>query len=287
MLEPMRSVTVSAARLARRTELEWRRRKARRLLRQSPPALRLPGERGYSPVDVSRLEHFDAILDLAHACRREREAHPPADGGSKKDYLVPLLTPEHYRRHPEIFEFALDRTLLGPVTDYLGSLPVLTIAQLLWTPRQESSFKGSQLYHVDNDGTGRQAKLLANLVEVKPENGPFTLLPADVSERVMRVEKPDPKRFTDEQIRRHASPDDEVAMTGPPGTGVLVDTNRCLHFGGRSEGNERLIVLLQWMTVDQPYVPPRDYGELAGVAPAHLGDEFADAALRRRLRRKR
>ena len=49
-----------------------------------------------------------------------------------------------------------------------------------------------------------------------------------------------------------ASRDDEVAVVGPPGTACVLDSSRCLHFGSRCRGGERLVLMFNF----RPYLSP-------------------------------
>ena len=64
---------------------------------------------------------------------------------------------------------------------------------------------------------------------------------------------------------------------------MLVDTSRCLHFGARSHGKDRLVLLLQYVEIDK-YFP--FHLELGDVSPVRMSDRFAERALRRRLHRR-
>jgi hypothetical protein len=274
-------VKTIANKVTRKAELPLRQWEGRRLVRRAHLARRIPDDTAYLPVDGAGLPAYDAIRQLALERHAERAAEGPLELPGRKDYLFPLFTEEDYRRHPEIFELGLDPNLLAIVTDYIGSLPLLVVAQVYWTPTKEYDPEGSQLYHSDShDVPGRQLKLFVNMVDVTPEEGPFTFLPADLSEKVMASATREGLRYSDEDVRAHASRDQEISLTGPAGTGMLVDTNRCLHFGGRTHGRDRLLLIAQYGRVDKPGKPGQH------IEPRRVGPKLADRVRNQVLRRR-
>ena len=71
------------------------------------------------------------------------------------------------------------------------------------------------------------------------------------------------------------------SLTGPAGSGLMVDTNRCLHHGARSRGKDRLIVIAQYVRADQ-FAGLEDEYNLAKAAPPQ-DDPLDERALRRGL----
>ena len=91
------------------------------------------------------------------------------------------------------------------------------------------------------------------------------------------------RRYSDEQVYRHAPEESAHPLTGPAGSGVIVDTNRCLHHGARSRGKDRLIVIAQYVRADRLLEEGEyEYVDLAKAAPPQA-DPFQELALRRRL----
>ncbi len=102
---------------------------------------------------------------------------------------------------------------------------------------------GSQKAHFDHIGD-RQLKLFVYLCDVDMRNGPFCFLPADASAAFK--DRPIGKggRFDDDDLIEAG---EVVAVTGAIGAAVIVDTTRCLHFGGRSREAERLMLVVQYV----------------------------------------
>jgi hypothetical protein len=270
---------VVLGKLSTETELALRTREGLELIAEIGLNERIPDERAFLLLEGSARPRCDEIREVALRNQRERAAQPRPDKG--KDYFIPLFTRDTYQRHPEILELGLDRRLLALASDYIGSLPILRMIQVFWTPRGDGDFKGSQLYHFDRPELGeRQLKLMVNLVDVTPEDGPFTFVPANLSAKVAANERPDGGRYFDEQVYRHAPEENAYPLNGPVGTGVFVDTNRCLHYGARSRGKDRLILIAQYVRADR-LLKDREYEyiDLTEAAPAQA-DPLREHALR-------
>jgi hypothetical protein len=123
----------------------------------------------------------------------------------------------------------------------------------LWcTPASENleKLKGSQMFHRDGKRwLLRRAKFLVNMDDVDADCGPFTFLPADVSQRVSESigSMKDQARVADDIVYRIAKPSDNVSLIGPAGTGAVVDSSRCFHYGARVKRGERLILQFHFL----------------------------------------
>ena len=92
---------------------------------------------------------------------------------------------------PEAGGLCVVRSLLGLVTNYLGTIPHLNRIDLLYSVNHGGEEAiSSQIYHLDPEGT-RQAKLFMNLRDVGPDEGPFTFIPAAETTRIVgAIKKP-------------------------------------------------------------------------------------------------
>jgi hypothetical protein len=188
-------------------------------------------------------------------CLQLLDARRPQLNSSKKAYLRPVLDTCDYLEHPEIVEYCLDPKLLAAAADYLGEPAGLKMVQLFWTPANETE-SGSQRWHYDHIAP-RQLKLFVYLVPVAEDNGPFTFLPADVSADFMAArgtswEQANQKTYSDEEIAAHCAPATIHRLLGPPGAGGMVDTTRCLHYGGRTRRGERILMIIQYTQRNAP-----------------------------------
>jgi hypothetical protein len=217
-------------------------------------------------------DHFPGIDEVITTCRRlyESKVLRAGDGNAsnaatgvmggrrmKGDFLRNLLTNEDLRRNPVLVDFALSDAAMGMVTKYLGSIPHLNRVDLLYSvSRAGDDNVSSQLFHVDPEGL-TQVKFFINVFDVGDEEGPFTFIPADETARVIRDVsvfrrqrgKPHAGRYLDDEIAAVGASGAIVRVKGPQGSGVAVDTSRCLHLGSRvSPGSFRLCLYIQYCT---------------------------------------
>ena len=223
---------------------------------------------GYRLLGAGELAGVDEVVAV---CRRVFEAKIPADAravaagpasgtgvlAEKRKFLQNLLTDHDLREHPSLVDFALSDALLGTAADYLRAVPRLTRVDLLYSvPRAGDDRIASQLFHLDPEGV-TQAKLFLNVFDTGEAEGPFTFIPAVESARIVREVRrwrqrhgrPHSGRYTDEEIAAVGGADAVVTVNGPAGSGVVVDTTRCLHLGSRVRpGAFRLCLYIQYCT---------------------------------------
>jgi hypothetical protein len=182
----------------------------------------------------------------------------------KQSFLRYLLDDDDLRRHPELVNFALSDAMLGSATRYLGMVPYLTRLDLMYSLPRSGGGKNieSQLFHLDHEGLS-QIKHFIHLFDVGEHEGPFTFIPADATARIVRDVRAlrkrqksgqdiELRRYSDEEIAAVGGTEAIVTVTGPVGSGVAVDTSRCLHLGSRVEpGSFRLCLYTQYCTTHE------------------------------------
>jgi hypothetical protein len=238
---------------------------------------------GYGWIPHEMLGEMPAAVEFAKKAlekwRSEEHANERRAGKRGEEYLVHMFQAFRYEEAPPLFNLALSDEILQIAMEYLGEVPVLSRVQVLWSPVNRR-MKGSQLYHRDDrQWFSRRAKFIFAATDVDDSSGPFTFLPADISERVSRdfggfkMQN----RVTDEEMYRYVSHDDELKFVGPAGSGLVIDSNRCFHFGSRSRGSERLVIMFSFFgTLDLP--PGRGKGDV-WRSPAFL-EKFDDDPVR-------
>ena len=218
-------------------------------------------------------DHFPGMAEVITTCQRlyeskvrqgtETESTGGAQAGHmggrrmKGDFLRNLLSNDDLLRNPVLVDFALSDAAMGMATKYLGSIPYLNRVDLLYSvSRSGDENVSSQLFHVDPEGL-TQVKFFINVFDVGDGEGPFTFIPADETARIIRdvnvlrrqQGKPHAGRYLDEEITAVGAGGAIVRVKGPQGSGVAVDTSRCLHLGSRvSPGSFRLCLYIQYCT---------------------------------------
>lgn len=250
-----------------------RRRQAVNAYNRQHPTSRMDRNEGYALVDAAQLPGVDAIVPLAVALfeekKRQLETGPSSEMHAKKwAFMRSVLTNTDLYQHPQLVDFALSDGLLSLVTNYLGTIPHLNRVDLLYSVAHGGEEAiSSQIYHLDPEGR-RQAKLFLNLRHVGPDEGPFTFIPAAETTRIVNAVKQRRSADEDMQMARYLDQelaavngfDKAISVMGGPGSGVLVDTSRCLHFGSRVKpGTYRLCLYIQ-------YCSSREHGNLFDVS---------------------
>jgi hypothetical protein len=216
-------------------------------------------EVGYALFPPTQSSELAAALDTCRSVfesKRNAAAGPHEDKrADKRAFLRNLMNNDDLRAHPQLVEFALSDWALSIVTSYLQVVPFLNRVDLLYSvPRPTEDRIASQLFHVDPEGI-TQVKFFFNVFDTDDDDGPFTFIPADETTRILREirtlrrkhGKSHVGRYTDEEIASVGGSEAIIKVTGLPGSGVAVDTSRCLHLGSRVRtGSFRLCLYLQY-----------------------------------------
>jgi hypothetical protein len=234
----------------------------------------LDRQEGYAILQPGALPGSDEIIALSLRLFEEKKRRLEAAMGpdtalhaKKWAFLRSVLTNEDLAARPELVDFALSDGLLSLVTNYLGMIPHLNRVDLLYSVSHGGEEAiSSQIYHLDPEGR-RQAKLFLNLRDIGPDEGPFTFIPASDSARIIKAIKyrrsssdDDGEtlmgRYLDGELAQVGGLDKAISVTGTAGSGVLVDTSRCLHCGSRVKPSTyRLCLYIQ-------YCSSREHGNL-------------------------
>lgn len=158
--------------------------------------------------------------------------------------------------------FAIQPAVLSVLSRRLGELPQLDYVLLTLSHGDSKELAYSQLWHRDHDDV-RTIKLFVYLTDVISEaDGPFTFLPAHVSDRFGFSIK---SHRRDSEILPRVKCADVIAMMAPRLTTFMVETSRCLHMGSRmTPGHERLLYTATFITVPRLYPEPSPRFRLNG-----------------------
>jgi hypothetical protein len=258
-----RAVAGGAAVLAEPFDWLARRHAAARYNRRYP-STQMPAADGYTLLAPGSLPGTHEIVET---CRRLYESKQQLlaemqGAKGKRSFLRNTLSDDDLRAHPALVDFALSDPLLSIVTNYLKVIPRLNRLDLVHSiprPGAQQQLIASQLFHQDHEGL-RQAKLFLNIFDVGEEHGPFTFIPADQSDAVLRAIRQQRAaagvehhgHYSDQEIEAQSSGAAAIRVTGPAGSSVLVDTSRCLHAGSRVQpGHFRLVLYIQYCTTNE------------------------------------
>lgn len=220
------------------------RRAARTFISGSKWADFIPRLEGYQLFSPGTFRELPEIVAASQAVFARHKAEVTDGEAYNKPYFFNILTAEDLRQHPVFVEFALSAAVTEAVTGYLGQVPRLNSVGVFYTAVNDT-IDGSQMYHADGDAL-TQVKCFVNVWDVGPGSGAFTFLPKPQTSRVLRSGGL-LKTISDEDVFRTVSEEKQVTVTGSPGSGVFVDTSRCLHQGSRAREQPRLVFQFQYV----------------------------------------
>jgi len=197
-------------------------------------------------LDTSRtLPHLDALLAQAAEVINERGGR--RHSGTQYPFLRSLLFPGDFEKYPAFLDFVLSSEVLAVAMDYLKTVPIFSKtlppgvrfmeSNIKLDPDAELPPRDSQLYHIDFYDSP-MVYVLVLLEDVTMECGPWTFLPASVTDRVAKKigyrEKGWGYRVEDRDIRPHIDANEEIIFAHPKGTVLFIDSSQCFHFGSRN-----------------------------------------------------
>ncbi len=251
MLQPF----LSAGRIASNpSEYFLRKRLAQEIVTSSCSRIQVDQKAGYHFFSQ---DDFPGIKDIVQYCTKIFENSRkdlPADyfqNNPKKKYFNILLEGSELCEHPELLQRVISRPILDVATAYLGAVPRLTGAMLVWSPENDTA-RSSQLFHFDYEDL-TQLKMFINIFDTTEEQGPLTFLPADVSSQVQRSIGRILGRVPDERVFQAGGLHHDHKLVGPSGSGAFLDTSRCLHYGSRFNKRDRLILIVQFLKFHSSY----------------------------------
>lgn len=259
----------------RRARRYMRHKALGRSLVQAHPASRgvIDQRRGSAPIDETVQALIPGFAEMVARAQQIVAARGEALDPEPGEPYGNLLTDAELRRNPIFFDVASQPSLVAMVADYLGIAPQLRNISILLSKPREGLFS-SMRYHLDRMDTG-MVGLWINLIDMTPENGPFTFVPADQSEKVCssldyyRTSWTGQTRVEDEDIDRIVGAEACTPVAGRAGTGHwFVDTSRCLHMGGRCRTGMRAALHIRYCLPHKIGPTYRDrFIDQAGVDP--------------------
>lgn len=156
---------------------------------------------------------------------------------NKGSYFFNILQPEDLLEHPILMNFALQKDVVAFSNYKRDFFPRLTSIGIKVSIPNNNQI-GSQNYHFDPLVDCR--KLFFGLTDVTLENGPFTFIPKNKSEKIFKENLYSLGRnFSDEYIGDLDN--EKVICKSEKKQGFVCDTSRCLHQGSRVKSGIRIV----------------------------------------------
>lgn len=221
------------------------RRRARSVLATSHWASFISRPEGYRLFSPDVFRELPQIVAACEAVFDRHKAEVTDGEAYNKPYFFNILTVEDLLQHPVLVDFALSAPVTEAATGYLGQIPRLNSIGVFYSAISDS-IAGSQMYHVDGDALA-QVKCFVNAWDVGPGGGALTFLPKQKTSSSFRS-RGLLKTISDADVTDIVPEENQIAVVGPPGSGVFVDTSRCLHQGSRARTQPRLVFQFQYVT---------------------------------------
>jgi len=253
-----------------------RKRLAQEILVDGSRNIQIPKKDGYHFFSQDDIPGIGDIVRYCTAIFEESRKNLPLDyfqNNPKKKYFNILLEGDEFCEHPELLRCVIARPILDAATIYLGAVPRLGGAMLVWSPENETA-RSSQLFHFDYEDL-TQLKMFINIFDTTEEQGPLTFLPADISAQVQKSIGRILGRVSDERVYQAGGHNHDLKLVGPSGSGAFLDTSRCLHYGSRFNKRDRLILIVQFLKFHSSY-----RGYIPFKAPSALPDFSPDLVQR-------
>lgn len=229
----------------------------------SSAAVTIDRDEGYAVCPPGRFEETSGIVALARGVMTSVDLEEKRSKANKP-FMVGLIAMDEVTLDSPLLRFALRPDIVASAARYLGVVPILQYANVMYSSHVAAEPSKSQLYHCDSD-EAEQVKVFILCEDVTAATGPLTIVPASQSQVVRdRTGYKYKSRLTDEAV--HAAFGHglkETALIGAPGTTGFIDTSRCLHYGSRIADAfaRRLVVMLQYITPTAFILPEDDFRE--------------------------
>jgi hypothetical protein len=196
------------------------------------------------PLGQLGLAGHRAVLATAQALAAEWQDRLIAEGRAGVSFLqVPATA---MARHPAIFRFGLDPSLLAAIETYLG-VPVAYDGVTLQVTLADGRAVSTRQWHRDREDR-RMVKLAIYLNDVDADGGPFQLL--DAPDDVLRAAAGQDRFHLDTDKLTHAMAagtiPPPVTCEGPAGTALFADTARFFHRGKPATGQHRAALFFSY-----------------------------------------
>jgi hypothetical protein len=222
------------------------------------PDQKIHPENGYLVCDYSGeatvAKAMNRCLEIANPERLQEELKC-----SRKQFLINFSISQRDKANQAIFELAADPLVLGPISEYLGSLPVLADAMIWYSPNNSFEYGRSQEFHLDGEDV-RQVKCFVHLRDVNPQTGPLTIIGAKESFQLYRslrtagLTHARNKKFSDDVIFSHTDAK-SIPLCGEKGSVSFIDTCRCYHYGSRPSEKPRLVLVFHYYSTNSADMP--------------------------------
>ena len=144
-----------------------------------------------------------------------------------------------------IYNFITQKSIISTIINYLGEIPVVGNVALFYTYAHDGNF-GSEKFHIDQNCT-RQLHLILPINDVNEENGPFSFIEANLTQKVFDKVNYMGGRLEDDNVYKYVNRKNLIEFKSPKLKKLLlVDPYSCLHFGARARSKNRTLLIVSF-----------------------------------------
>ena len=158
----------------------------------------------------------------------------------------------------EIFKFATSEKMISTAAKYLGVFPVLAKMTVYHNiPRPGSDVRGAMNWHKDDFGF-KSLDLFLNITDIDENNGPLYALKRKEKLGVFSRSHNEIKnampgeqgKISINSFEHNIASDDIIALKGPKGIGLFIDSFTAYHRGGHCKTKDRVMLRFSYQTPD-------------------------------------
>ncbi len=210
---------------------------------------------GYIKLDFRESKDLKKTIKISNDLLNRSLKNKLFSSNQKKPFLITKSINLLDKKFLPIKSFLMSPSFLAPISEYLGSFPVLWTSSIWFSPNTEFTFGRSQNYHMDNEDF-KQIKCFIPLEDINIENGPLTVINAKQTKQLFeklrkkKIIKYRHTKITDEVIYSFQNKKDEVKLTAKTGEVLFLDTSRCYHYGSRPSPKSRRLLFIQFFSIN-------------------------------------
>jgi len=175
-------------------------------------------------------------------------AHVPYDYSREQNLQnIPL---EQLNYDSPFLQLACHPDLIGPISRYIGILPILYYMHIDYSPNLRWNSGSSQFFHLDN-GAVKLVHVFLCVEEVTGDSGPPIVVAAAASEKAraaIMIRQKLPLRLNDDEIYDYVDKRDVHHLVGKAGSLAIFDSGRCYHCGSRPGTKPRLLFQMTYIS---------------------------------------
>ncbi|HEY7089127.1 MAG TPA: hypothetical protein VH518_13615 [Tepidisphaeraceae bacterium] len=258
------------------------------LLRENGVAQHTPIEMndGWAIDRSMTLPHLQQLLKDSAEIIDKRGQRPTDDFG--KPFLLSIMKGEDIDRYSSILDFATSSQMVSTVAKECGFIPMLgnsmppgvrlMESSTKFDPQPNGPWRSSQLWHLDYHSSPTIYVVVA-LVDITSDMGPLVFMSRSDSEKMASAlnyrAKGSAYRVKDEAMNKVLGDAKLIEFTGPAGSVLFLDSNRCFHYGSRCPASPRYHMQYAYLSCCRT-----DFGDISRKQTAFRTKQ-GDAKLRR------